>query len=80
MFMSRWSLVIPEKTDRMVRTHLAVRGTKKGDLSKFVDRAVRLAIFRETVDTVKNRNANTPPELIEATIEDAIAWSREAGS
>lgn len=80
MFMSRWSLVIPEKTNRMVRTHLAMRGAKKGDLSKFVDYSVRQALFRETVQSVKQNNADTPPELIEAAIEDAIAWSRETGS
>lgn len=78
--MSRWSLVVPEKTNRMVRTHLAMRGAKKGDLSKFVDRAVRQALFRETVETLKERNADTPPELIEAAIEEAITWSRETGS
>jgi hypothetical protein len=78
--MSRWTLVVPEKTNRMVRTHLAMRGAKKGDLSKFVDRAVRQALFRETIETVKERNADTPPELIEAAIEEAIAWSRETGS
>lgn len=78
--MSRWTLVIPEKTNRMVRTHLAMHGAKKGDLSKFVDRAVRQALFRETVESVKERNADTPPELIKAAIEEAIAWSRETGA
>jgi hypothetical protein len=78
--MSRWTLVIPEKTNRMLRTHLAMRGAKKGDLSKFVDHAVRQALFRETVETVKERNADTPPALIEAAIEETIAWSRETGS
>lgn len=57
-----------------------MRGAKKGDLSKFVDRAVRQALFRETVETLKERNADTPPELIEAAIEEAITWSRETGS
>ena len=78
--MSRWTLVIPEKTDRMVRTHLAMIGAKKGDLSKFVDRTVRQALFRETVETVKARNADTPPEMIEAAIEETLVWSRESGS
>ena len=34
--MSRWNLVIPDKTDCMVRTYIASNGGKKGDLSKFV--------------------------------------------
>jgi hypothetical protein len=79
VFMSRWTLVVPEKTNRMVRTHLAMRGAKKGDLSKFVDHAVRQALFRETVESVKSRNAETPPDIIQAAIDEAIAWSRETG-
>lgn len=79
VFMSRWTLVVPEKTNRMVRTHLAMRGAKKGDLSKFVDHAVRQALFRETVESAKSRNAETPPDIIQAAIDEAIVWSRETG-
>ena len=39
--MTRWNLSIPEQTDRAVRTFLARTGDKKGDLSRFVDEAVR---------------------------------------
>ena len=39
--MTRWNLSIPEQTDRAVRTFLARTGGKKGDLSRFVDEAVR---------------------------------------
>ena len=78
--MSRWTLVIPEKTNRMVRTHLALRGAKKGDLSKFVDQAVRQALFHETVEVVKERNAETPTALIEAAISESVDWARETRS
>jgi len=36
---TRWSVVVPEDTDRALRTYLARKGTKKGDLSRFVDEA-----------------------------------------
>jgi 23S rRNA G2445 N2-methylase RlmL len=78
--MSRWTVVIPEKTNRMVRTHLALRGAKKGDLSKFVDQAVRQALFHETVDTIKDRNREMPADLIEAAIEETVDWARETRS
>jgi len=39
--MTCWNLFISDKTDRLVRSHLARIGMKKGDLSKFVDTAVR---------------------------------------
>ena len=35
----RWSLVISVETDRAVRTYLAHRGMRKGDLSMFVEDA-----------------------------------------
>ncbi|MDE0680524.1 MAG: hypothetical protein OXI11_09985 [Gammaproteobacteria bacterium] len=39
-----------DDTDRSVRSFLARAGGKKGDLSRFVDRAVRQAIFWETLE------------------------------
>jgi uncharacterized protein (DUF433 family) len=35
----RWSIVVPEATDRALRSCLACRGTKKGDISRFVEDA-----------------------------------------
>lgn len=78
--MSKWTLVIPEKTNRMVRSHLALRGSKNGDLSEFVDRAVRQALFHETVDAMKDRNADTSSDLIEKSINEAVDWARETRS
>ena len=37
--MTRWNLVISNDTDRSVRSYLARTGGRKGDLSRFVDRA-----------------------------------------
>ncbi|MEN8205985.1 MAG: ribbon-helix-helix domain-containing protein, partial [Pseudomonadota bacterium] len=36
----RWSVVVPEDTDRALRSYLARTGGRKGDLSRFVDNAV----------------------------------------
>ena len=35
----RWSVMVPEDTDRALRSYLARTGGKKGDLSRFVDDA-----------------------------------------
>ena len=43
--MTRWSLSIPEETNLAVRTFLARNGGKKGDLSRFVDEAVRRRVL-----------------------------------
>ncbi|GMQ84076.1 MAG: ribbon-helix-helix domain-containing protein [Gammaproteobacteria bacterium] len=69
---TRWSVVVPEDTDRALRSYLARKGTKKGDLSRFVDEAVLSRLFELTVDDVKERNqAYSQSDILEA-IEDAL--------
>ena len=72
----RWTLVVSKETDVALRTHLARRGMRKGDLSKFVEDAVQWRVLQDTVAEVKARNANTPPEEIEAAIEEALEGVR----
>jgi hypothetical protein len=45
----RWNLVISEDTNVLVRSFLAQRGAKKGDLSTFVEEAVRLRVLELTL-------------------------------
>jgi len=70
----RWNLKVSRETDLSLRTFLGARGMKKGDLSKFVEEAVRWRIFDRTVQEIKARNADTDPEelqeLIDATIRE----------
>jgi len=61
---------VSKSTDRSLRSHLAQKGLKKGDLSKFIEEAVRWRVFHQTVEDVKARNANVSPEEIEAVIDD----------
>ena len=69
----RWSLVVPEDTDRALRSYLARTGGRKGDLSRFVDNAVLARLFELTIEDVKERNrAHSQNEIIEA-IEEALA-------
>ncbi len=69
---TRWSVVVPEDTDRALRSYLARKGTKKGDLSRFVDEAVLSRLFELTVEDVKQRNQEYVQEDILAAIEDAL--------
>lgn len=64
--MTRWNLVITDDTDRSVRSYLARTGRTKGDLSKFVERAVRQAIFWGTVEAVWERNKHCRPQKCSA--------------
>lgn len=74
--LARWSLKVRRETDIALRTLLATRGGKKGDLSKFVEDAVNREIFRETVREVQARNADLDPVEIEALVATEI---EEAG-
>jgi hypothetical protein len=75
----RWSLVISKDTDIALRTYLAQRGTRKGDLSKFVEEAVHWRVLDLAVADTKAANANVPAEEIEAAISEAIQAVRGAG-
>ena len=70
--MTRWNIVISEETDRQVRSYLARTGGKKGDLSRFVDRAVRQAIFWETVETIWERNKHLSVKEAQALADEAV--------
>lgn len=52
-----------------MRTLLATRGGRKGDLSRFVEEAVNRAEFRETVRGVRKRNADADPGEIEEIVK-----------
>ena len=57
--MTRWSLSVPESTDRLVRVFLARSGMKKGDLSTFVEEAVQAEVLRRSARQLQRRD----PEL-----------------
>jgi hypothetical protein len=68
----RWSVVVPKETDRALRSYLARKGGKKGDISKFVDEAVQTRLFELTVANVKKRNRVYSQKEILTAIEDAL--------
>ena len=70
--MTRWNLVILEETDRSVRSYLARTGGKKGDLSKYIDRAVRQAVFWDTVENIQDRNKDLSSEEAQALADEAL--------
>lgn len=74
--MTRWNLVIPESTDRAVRTFLARTGSRKGDLSKFVDEAVRRQVLDLTVRGIKDRNAGRDQQEILDLIDEELDAAR----
>ena len=75
--MTRWNLVVDDKTDQSLRAFLGQKGAKKGDLSKFIEEAVLDKLFTETTKEVKQRNASYDQDDIMANINEAIEAVRE---
>lgn len=72
----RWTIKVSKGTDISLRSYLAQHGMKKGDLSKFVEEAVRWRVLDKTVAEVRERNANVTDGEIEAAIDEALAAVR----
>lgn len=69
---ARWSLKVSRDTDIALRTLLATRGGRKGDLSRFVEEAVNREVLRETVRDIQARNVGLDAGELERLIEEEV--------
>jgi hypothetical protein len=76
---TRWTVSVSTDTDIVVRSFLAQRGLKKGDLSKFIEEAVRWRVLDRTVAEARSKFADMAPEALETVIDEAVAAARRAG-
>jgi len=74
--LARWTVKVSKETDVAVRSYLAEHGGRKGDLSKFIERAVRREVLRATVRDIQERNADLAAAEVQALIEEACAVVR----
>jgi hypothetical protein len=68
----RWNVKVSKETDLTLRTFLESQGMKKGDLSKFIEEAVRWRVFHRTVQDIKARNPQADPEELQVIIDQAV--------
>jgi ribbon-helix-helix protein len=73
----RWTVKVSPETDRSLCSFLGQRGMKKGDRSKFIERAVQKEILTQSAAGVKQRNADLPPSELQALIDEAVAAVRK---
>lgn len=76
--LARWSLKISRETDVALRTLLATRGGRKGDLSRFVEEAVNREVLREMMRDLQARNADADPGEIERLADEELGDMRRA--
>jgi hypothetical protein len=75
---TRWTVSVSKETDIAVRSFLAQRGMKKGDLSKFIEDAVRWRVLDQTVAEARSKFADMPSAELDALLDEAVAETRQA--
>jgi hypothetical protein len=77
---TRWTVSVSKDTDIAVRSFLAQRGMKKGDLSKFIEEAVKWRVLDQTMAEARGKFADMPPDQLESMIDEAVAATRQANN
>jgi hypothetical protein len=73
----RWSIKVSKDTDLTLRTFLGMQGMKKkGDLSKFIEEAVRRRVLQCTIQDIQERNADADPDEIQRIVDEAVSEVR----
>jgi len=72
----RWNIKVSKETDLTLRTYLGSQGMKKGDLSKFIEEAVRWRVLQRTIQDIRERNTHAEPDEIQHIVDEAVAEVR----
>ena len=68
---------IQEHTDIAVRSFLAQRGMKKGDLSRFIEEAVKWRVLDQTITEARSKFEDMAPDELDALIGEAVTAARQ---
>ncbi len=74
---TRWTVSVSKNTDIAVRSFLAQRGMKKGDLSKFIEDAVKWRVLEQTMAEARGKFSDLTPEALDELIDEAVTATRE---
>jgi hypothetical protein len=73
---TQWTVSVSKETDAAVRNFLAERGMKQGDLSRFIEDAVKWRVLDQTLAETRGKFADLAPEALDDLIDDAVAAAR----
>jgi hypothetical protein len=74
----RWNVAVSPETDQSVRMFIAAQGGgRKGDLSRFIEEAVRSYLLEKAVEQAKSAASNLDEPELTALIDEAVHWARE---
>jgi Ribbon-helix-helix domain len=74
----RWNIKVSKDTDLTLRTFLGAQGMKKGDLSKFIEEAVRWRVFHHSVQDIKKRNAAVDVDDLQRIVDESVKEVRRS--
>jgi Ribbon-helix-helix domain len=69
---TRLTITWSSQVDLALRSYLGAQGMKKGDISKFIEEAVRWRIFHQTVHQARKAFADVPPDELQKMIDEAV--------
>jgi Ribbon-helix-helix domain len=74
----RWNIVVSPDTDQSVRMFIAAQGGgRKGDLSRFIEEAVRAHLLEKAVEQAKAATASMNELEVAELIDEAVQWARD---
>lgn len=74
----RWNIAVSQDTDQSLRMYLAGQGGgRKGDLSRFIEQAVRAHILELTAEQAKSANMDVTETDLTAIVSEALQWARD---
>ena len=74
--LARWNLKVSRETDIALRTYLASRGGKKGDMSRFVEDAVNKQVLLEMLRENWERHKHLDPDEVQKLVDEELAEVR----
>jgi len=77
MASTRWNVAVSTETDQALRMFLASQGGgRKGDLSRFIEEAVRAHILELSAEEAKAASAGVSEADLAAMVDEALDWAR----
>ena len=73
---TRWTVSVSKETDIAVRSFLAQRGMKKGDLSKFIEEAVKWRVLEQAAAEARAGFQDLDSTAIEDLVAEAVTATR----
>lgn len=72
----RWTVRVSPEIDQAVRAYLGGRRSRRGDLSRLIEEALRAQIFEKSVERVKQRTARVGYKQLKTIVREAIQYAR----